>query len=113
MRLPNADRAIIEREKLREYLLSRTHPVGRFKAAFFEALGYSAATWRQLEIDLRRQHLVRDAVPGHRSLYGQKYEIQASLVGPSGRRATVVSVWVVLSGDDVPRLVTAHPGGVR
>jgi hypothetical protein len=30
--LPNADRAEIDVEKLREYLLSSTHPVGRLKA---------------------------------------------------------------------------------
>lgn len=34
MRIPNADRAVIEPAKLRGYVLSRSHPVGRFKAAF-------------------------------------------------------------------------------
>ena len=42
MKLPFAERAIVEPEKVREYLLSPTHPVGRFKAAFFHALGYSS-----------------------------------------------------------------------
>jgi hypothetical protein len=35
MNLPAADRALIQPEKLRDYLLSTEHPVGRFKAAFF------------------------------------------------------------------------------
>jgi hypothetical protein len=35
MKLPNGDRALIEPEKVRDYLLSTTHPVGRFKAAYF------------------------------------------------------------------------------
>jgi hypothetical protein len=48
LRIPNADRAVIEPSKLHDYLLSRGHPVGRFKASFFLALGYSAETWRQL-----------------------------------------------------------------
>ena len=38
---------------MRDYLLSREHPVGRFKAAFFEALGYVAGEWQQLDSDLR------------------------------------------------------------
>jgi hypothetical protein len=39
VRLPGGERAIIDPEKLRDYVLSRAHPVGRFKAAFFASLG--------------------------------------------------------------------------
>lgn len=111
MRLPNADLAVIEPAKLYGYLLSRSHPVGRFKAAFFLELGYSPEDWRRLETDLRSQHLSRDATPEDASPYGQKYEIRATLVGPSGRAAEVVSVWVVRAGEEFPRFVTAYPGG--
>jgi hypothetical protein len=33
--LPNSERAIVDEAKVRDYLLSPSHPVGRFKAAFF------------------------------------------------------------------------------
>ena len=46
--LPNADSAIVDEEKLRGYLLSPNHPVGRFKARFFFALGFSAEQWIEL-----------------------------------------------------------------
>jgi hypothetical protein len=36
MKLPNAERAEAPPEKLRDYLLSPSHPVGRFKARFGE-----------------------------------------------------------------------------
>ena len=36
MSLPNLDRAVIDPAKVRDYLLSDVHPVGRFKAAFFK-----------------------------------------------------------------------------
>ncbi len=111
MRIPNAGRAVIEATKLHGYLLSTSHPIGRFKAAFFRALGYSADEWRRLEADLRAQHLTREAIPVETSGYGQKYEIRATLVGPAGRTADVVSVWVILAGEDFPRFVTAYPGG--
>jgi hypothetical protein len=62
LRIPNADRGVIEAAKVHDYLLSRTHPVGRFKAAFFLALGCSPYGWRPLEADLRSQHLSQDAV---------------------------------------------------
>lgn len=113
MQIPNADRAVIDPAKLRAYLLSSSHPVGRFKAAFFLGLGYSAQDWRRLEADLRSQHLSKDATAEGRTSYGQKYAIRAILVGPAGRAAEVVSVWVVRTGEEVPRFVTAYPGGSR
>jgi len=53
MKLPGAEAAVVEPEKVRDYLLSPTHQVGRFKAAFFAALGYSQQNWADLEQDLR------------------------------------------------------------
>lgn len=111
MEIPNAHRAVIEPAKLRDYLLSPTHPVGRFKAPFFLALGYSAAAWHRLEADLRSQHLRQDAVPVPPTPYGQKYVIRATLVGPAGAPARVVTVWVVRVGEDFARFVTAYPEG--
>jgi len=111
VKLPNASRAIIDPAKLRDYLLSPAHPVGRFKAPFFVALGYAQEQWPQLEADLRTQHLSQEAQPATTSSYGQKYEVRAILTGPAGRAAEVVSVWIVHVGEDVPRFVTAYPGG--
>ena len=68
--LPNAELAEIDPEKLRGYLLSPTHSIGRFKARFFAALGYSASDWQTLEADLRIQHLSQDAEPGAATTYG-------------------------------------------
>jgi hypothetical protein len=113
LRIPNADQAIVEPAKLRDYLLSRSHPVGRFKAAFFLRLGYSAEGGDQLEADLRSQHLSCDATLDPPTPYGQKYVIRATLVGPGGRSAEVVSVWVVRRGEDTPRFVTAYPGAAE
>ena len=44
MRIPNADRAVIDPLKLHGYLLSQGDPVGRFKAGFFVALGSGSST---------------------------------------------------------------------
>jgi hypothetical protein len=109
LRIPNADRAVIDPAKLHGYLLSRSHPIGRFQAAFFHALGYSAEGWRQFEADLRDQHLRRDVTLESHTAYGRKYSIRATLVGPAGSSADVVSVWVVRTGEEVPRFVTAYP----
>jgi len=72
-------------------------------------LGYSSEEWRQFESDLRNQHLPQDVTLEEQTPYGQKYSIRATLVGPSGSSAAIVSVWVVRTGEEVPRFVTAYP----
>ena len=111
MKLQNADRAIVEANKLHGDLLSATHPVGRFKARFFRRLGYEADEWRQLDADLRGQHLPEDARLVDSTAYGRKYEIRAILKGPNKRADVVVSIWFVRVGEDFARFVTAYPGG--
>ncbi|MBI4517882.1 MAG: adhesin [Deltaproteobacteria bacterium] len=111
MNLPAAERALIEPAKVRDYLLAREHPVGRFKAMFFESLGYSAGAWQQLEADLRGLAAAGEATLGEQTKYGQKYEVHGSLSGPSGKRASVVTVWIIRWGEEAPRFVTAFPGG--
>lgn len=97
--------------KLHGYLLSTSHPVGRFKARFFTALGYTADEWQALEADLRIQHLNQPAEPGPSVSKGQTYTIRAILVGPNGQSALVLSVWFVRAQTGIPHFVTAYPGG--
>jgi hypothetical protein len=111
VQIPNADRAVIDPAKLYGYLLAPGHPVGRFKAAFFLALGYTSSDWRRLDADLRSQHLSQEATAEASAMYGQKYTIRARLEGPSGASTDIVSVWVVRRGEDFPRFVTAYPEG--
>ena len=113
MRIANADQAIIDAAKLRDYLLSATDPVGRFKARFFTGLGFDQTRWPELGDALRRQHLTQDAQPGGRTSVGEKFTIRAIRNGPNGRSAVVLSVWFVAAGDGRPRFVTAYPGDAR
>jgi hypothetical protein len=109
MKLPEAQRAVIPPAKIRDYLLSTSHPVGRFKALFFASLGYTSGNWRRLEKDLLDLAGSGDAELGKNTPYGQKYEIRGTLNDPSGRSAGVMTVWIVLLGGDVPQFVTAFP----
>ena len=110
MKLPEAEREVIEPAKIRGYLLSPSHPVGRFKAPFFASLGNTSANWRRLEEDLRDRAASGDAELGRDSPYGQKYEIRGNLSGRAWRSAEVFTVWIILFGGDVPQFVTAFPG---
>jgi hypothetical protein len=107
--LPNAAQAIIQVEKLRDYLLSPGHPAGRWKATFFGTLGYTRNEWIVLDRALRNQHLVVEADPLGNNGFGDKYSITAPLKGPNGSTAMVCSIWIVRAGEDAPRFVTAYP----
>jgi hypothetical protein len=109
MKVPNFEQAIIPKEKLTDYLLSQFHPVGRFKAVYFKQLGYTSEDWKNFEKDIRSL-LENDVVNILETEFGTKFEVQGQLKGPYGTNATVVTVWVILKGEDFARFVTAYPG---
>ena len=110
MKLPGAEQAVVDRPKVAEYLLSESHPVGRFKSTFFVNLGYSKADWDILARDLRRHGVESEALATEVTPYGQKYEVRGSLSVPTGRTVSLVTVWIILHGEACPRFVTAFPG---
>jgi hypothetical protein len=113
VQLPEAERAFVDPVKVRDYLLSPEHPVGRAKARFFGALGFTRAAWPTLHRVLLELAMRGEAIPGQPSPHGQKYEIRDTIVGPSEREAQIVTVWIILYDEDFPRLVTAYPGEIR
>ncbi len=113
MLLPGAEQAIVEPGKVRDYLLSLEHPVGRGKARFFAALGFRRAEWPALEAALRQLAREGEARLDEATPFGQKYRVRGTIQGPTGRMAVVDSAWIILVGEDVPRLITAFPGGSR
>lgn len=105
----DATAAAIPAEKLRDYLLSPVHPIGRYKSAFFRSLGYSQDQWQVLERDLRL-HLSNEARSVGITEYGQKFSVSGPLSGPNGRSADLVSMWIILANEKIPRFITAYPG---
>lgn len=109
MTLPYADQVIIPPEKVRDYLLSPVNPRTRGKPAFFRALGYTLEDWEQLRTALGDIARTCPAVPGQASEFGTKYEIRATITGPTGRQSAIRTVWIVNAGEDRPRFITAFP----
>ena len=107
--LPNADRAFIAPEKITKYLLSRTHPRGQDKAAFFESFGFTLLAWEDLR-DALLKHAVRGAmIATETTMYGEVYEVNGRLESPDRRNPFAKVVWMVRVAEDFPRLVTAVP----
>jgi hypothetical protein len=110
MKIPGAELAVVDPAKVRDYLLSPEHPVGRFKAAFFGSIGFSRDDWQLLAERFQAIVASEDATPGDKSAFGTKYEVRGTIVGRTGRDAKVVTVWIILAGENAPRFVTAFPG---
>jgi hypothetical protein len=107
--LPNAAIAVVEASKVREYLLSPSHPIGRFKATVFNALGYEQPDWPRLRDDLLLHGRSGQARLAEATQYGQKYVVSGNVTGPNGRSGRLVSVWLVASEGSAPRFLTAYP----
>ncbi|GAG30265.1 unnamed protein product [marine sediment metagenome] len=108
--LPNHENAIIDSSKLKDYILSPTHPIGKFKAIYFKRAGYTDKSWQILERDIREQHLSKDIKEEENTSFGKKYRITSSLKGPDSV-IIITSVWIILKGEKFPRLITIIPGG--
>ena len=108
MKLPNPNRAIVERKKLTDYCLNPNHPDGRHKARVFEsALGLNLNNVEILETALLESVKQYNAVEDKQNRYGQKYIIDFPLVNNS-KQATIRSVWIVKNSENFPRLVTCY-----
>lgn len=109
MKLPNANRGVVSREKIVDYLLNAAHPDNGGKAKFFEGLGFRRDAWEELASALERvarESVVRET---EESSHGRKYVIVGKVASRMGRTAAVQTVWIVDRGLDVPRLVTVYP----
>lgn len=83
--------------------------MGRFKSVVFRSLGYAPQRWQELDAALRELATGAEAEIEGLTGYGRKYRVTGVRVGPAGRRATIVSVWIVLHGEAAPRFITAYP----
>jgi hypothetical protein len=68
----------------------------------------AGSSWQQLAADLRSLASL-PAEPLESTEYGTKYAIIGPLTGLNERVAEIVTVWIILTGEDVPRFVTAYP----
>lgn len=104
--LPNADRAVVDLAKVRDCCLCETHPTGKHKArVFLSRLGLTAADagWLGSEIlqAAQREPAQKGVKDGHGQRCVSDFDCSASVGTARGRTA-----WIVLSGEDAPRLTS-------
>ena len=109
MKLPHAEKALVEREKIVDYLLNPAHRYGASKARFFSEFGFRVEAWEKLAEALLEQGQ-RNAVARMKDTgFGPRYEVDGGIAAPDGRRPRVRTVWQLDQGPIAPRLLTAYP----
>ncbi len=105
MKLPS--NTIIAPEKLTRYLLVQREFDD--KSQFLRQVGYTLENWEQLEQDLRLQALPHEAVLIEQTVYGNIFEIRASLTGPNGQTLFVKTIWMEELRSGVTKFITLYP----
>ena len=108
MKVPNADRAVVDIAKLRDYSLGPTHKEGKHKPRVFAAaLGIDEGEAGWLRSVLLEAVGRYGCELGRRTPFGQRYMVDFP-VTKADKQARVHSVWNIRPGEDVPRLVTCY-----
>ena len=109
MKLPNADKAIVEREKIINYLLNAEHHTGSSKANFFSKFGFSPEKWEILAKALRIHGQTHEVEKVNITDYGTRFVIEGKLNTPDGRHPHIRSIWQLDKDAVAPKLITAYP----
>jgi hypothetical protein len=104
--LPHGDQAILDIRKIEDYCINASHPRGRHKARVFrEALGLqrSDAAWlRDVLLEAARSS---EASPVAVDSWGTHWRLDVA-IRRQRKSAVVRSIWIVRTGESVPRFVT-------
>jgi hypothetical protein len=116
MKLPNAENAVVDIAKLRDYCLNPDHPKGKHKARVFqEKLGIVKEDAEQLRQAILEAILTADATEQEPTEYGRRFTVDFQASRPEGQfimsTAWVRTGWIVRVDEDFPRLTTCfNPG---
>ncbi len=108
MKLPNAEHAVVDIDKLRKYCLNPEHRRGCHKARVFKSsLGITSEHAENLRKALLAAAMNSEAMPLEHDEYGRRYVVDFMANGPSGQ-AMVRSSWIIRRGEDFPRLTSCY-----
>ena len=108
MRLPNADRVVVDVARLRDYSLNPAHDKGRHKARVFAAaMGFTLADAERLRDMILAAVLTHEATQGATDDHGTRYRVDFEANGLRGP-VTIRTAWHIDIGENIPRLVSCY-----
>jgi hypothetical protein len=109
MYLPHREKANVSREKIVNYLLSFSHPIGKHKATFFTNVGFEVAKPDVLIEALKELAKETAVTKTVRTNFGTKYVLDGYIWTPNKREYPLRTVWIIENKAEVAYLVTAYP----
>jgi len=110
LKLPNADNAIVDIAKLRDYCLSPDHPEGKHKArVFLKTLGIDKSDAEQLRHTILKAVLAADAIEEAPTEFGRRFVVDFQLSWAKEavtRTGLVRTAWIIRFGEEFPRMTT-------
>lgn len=108
MKLPGAEIAIVDDNKLTDYCLNPEHPRGKHKARIFaKVLGITRENVDILQTALKMAASTEEAELVFSDSYGDRYVIDSEIHGPRGA-GIVRSLWILRHGESTPRLTSCY-----
>ena len=109
MLIPNAENAVIDIRKLRDYCLNLEHNDGKHKARLFSAiLGLTADNAEELRQILFEVVKTYEAQLGRQDNFGQRYTLDFTIEWQN-KSAILRSGWIIEHRSEIPKLTTCYP----
>ena len=109
MTIPNAENAVVELRKLKDYCLNTEHRTGKHKARLFlSMLGMSAKDASRLQEILLAAVKSHEAKLGLCDAFKQRYTIDFVLKWKN-ESAVIRSSWIIEVNSQIPRLTSCYP----
>ena len=104
--MPNCEEAVLDIRKIEDYCLNSEHPRGRHKARLFrESIGLSRSDSSWLRQALLEAVRTTDAIQLAADRFGTRWRVDV-VVSRHGRSIMIRTVWIVRTGEELPRFVT-------
>ena len=109
MKIPNAENAVVDIRKLRDYCLNPWHDEGKHKARLFSAaLDMKADDAEELRSILLQAVQANEAQFGRQDAFGQRYVVDIEIQWRR-KQALVRSAWIIEHHSTIPRLTSCYP----
>lgn len=109
MLIPNAENAVVDIHKLRNYCLNSEHSIGKHKARLFQSmLGMTAKNIPELHQILLEVIKTHQAKLGRKDSFGQRYTLDFTLKWQN-KSVVIRSGWIIEINSSIPRLTSCYP----
>lgn len=106
--LPNYEKADINIQKVRGYILNQNHPIGKHKAKVLQAILSINSNDAERFVEMIKAGLrFNHAISGKMDIYGQRYFVDMK-ISNFDKAAIIRTAWIVESKDGVPRFISCY-----